>query len=246
MSETLIRVRERLAASLADIDAALAAAQGAQPQLDLPDPKAFFDTVRGPHKDALARTLTVPQVQGFERLIGMGGRFNLPLAHMAYVLATAWWETGFAMQPVREKGGHAYLDKYDTGRLAKVLGNTPEDDDDGQLYAGRGDVQLTGRRNYELATQKLRAFGVIGATDDLILTPDLALRPDVSAAVIVIGMAEGWFSRSGMEAYLPSSGSASMAQFVKARAVVNGSNKAHDIAAIALVIQLGLTRGGWA
>lgn len=52
------------------------------------------------------------------------------------------------LQYVRELGSKTYLDKYDTGTLASRLGNTPEDDDDGQLYCGRGLIQITGKDNY--------------------------------------------------------------------------------------------------
>lgn len=44
---------------------------------------------------------------------------------------------------------------YDTGRLAENLGNTPEEDGDGQLYKGRGFIQLTGKANYARASKAL-------------------------------------------------------------------------------------------
>lgn len=58
---------------------------------------------------------------------------------------------------------------YDTGRLAKMLGNTPAADGDGQKYKGRGLIQLTGRSNYE-AYRRYCGF-------DVVSDPTLLARP---------------------------------------------------------------------
>lgn len=85
---------------------------------------------------------------------------------MAAFIAQVGHESG-QFNWVRELGGDQYLRKYDTGTLAKRLGNTPEADGDGQKYRGRGLIQITGRDNYLACSKAL--FG----DDRLLRTPEL-------------------------------------------------------------------------
>ena len=73
---------------------------------------------------------------------------------------------------VKELGNDKYLSKYDTGTLAKRLGNTPDADGDGQFYCGRGLFQITGRYNYQQCSIAL--FG----DDRLLRKPDLLEQPE--------------------------------------------------------------------
>lgn len=66
----------------------------------------------------------------------------------AMFLAQVMHESG-EFRYLEELGNNEYLSKYDTGPLAKRLGNTPEADGDGQLYKGRGLIQITGKDNYQ-------------------------------------------------------------------------------------------------
>ena len=88
---------------------------------------------------------------------------------------------------VRELGNDNYLSKYDTGKLAKQLGNTPEADGDGQLYRGRGLIQVTGLDNYKKCGD---ALGL-----DLVNHPELLEQPAYAA------LSAAWFwARNGLNA----------------------------------------------
>jgi len=169
-------------------------------------------------------SLTQAQVNGIETILAASE--GLPIGHRAYLLATAKHETADTMQPITEYGGRKYFDKYDTGKLAKALGNTPGKDGDGYRYRGRGYVQITGRANYAKAGGKL---GV-----DLIGNPDAALNPDIAARILVRGCIEGWFTGKKLDDYLPD-------DFRNARRVVNGTDRADLIASYAIEFGKALT-----
>lgn len=139
--------------------------------------------------------------------------------YVSYMLATAWHETAYTMKPIKEYGGDKYLSKYDTGRLARILGNTPEADGDGQKYAGRGYVMITGLRNYRLFSLML--------DKDLVRFPDLALDPVTSADILTIGSLRGSFTSKKLSDYITHG---SRQDFIDARRVINGTDKATAIA----------------
>lgn len=178
--------------------------------------KPFFDSIR-----PLFGRMTKSQVEGCEALIG--ATKGLPLAWRAYLMATAFHETAQTMQPITEYGGRKYFDKYDTGSLAKALGNTPAKDGDGYEYRGRGYVQITGRANYEKAG---KALGI-----DLIADPDLALVPEHAAEILVRGCTVGWFTGKKLADYT---------DYRDMRRVVNGMDRADDIARYARAFESAL------
>lgn len=200
---------------------------------------AFYDALRG----RLWPRLSESVVQGLERLTKAGAGV-LPLSWMADLLGQVYHEGAYTMQPITERGSNEYLDKYDTGRLAAALGNTPDDDDDGQFWRGRGDIMITGKRNYTVANTRLHELGVLIPQESLLTNPELALRPDVSAAIAVYGMLEGWFTGKRFKDYLPGQG-AGLNQHIEARRIVNGTDRAHDIAGYSMIFQRGLELGGW-
>lgn len=180
---------------------------------------AFYSSVRPMFHGILSQQ----QVDGIEALLA--ATEGQPITFRAYLLATAKHETADTMQPITEYGGRRYFDKYDTGKLAKALGNTPEADGDGYTYRGRGYVQLTGRANYAKAGD---ALGL-----DMLRKPDLALQPSVAALILVRGCCDGWFTGKKLADYLPG-------DYRGARRVVNGLDKADLIAGYAREFEAAL------
>ena len=76
---------------------------------------------------------------------------------MAAFIALVGQESG-QFRYVRELGGDQYLSKYDTGTLAKRLGNTPDADGGGVKFRGRGLFDQRGQAINGFS--KVHGFGV--------------------------------------------------------------------------------------
>lgn len=156
--------------------------------------------------------LTQAQVQGCEAIIA-AARDITDDRHLAYILATAFHETGGKMQPVRE--GFA---KTDAGARRAVAGRRYAVEKNGHVYYGRGLPQLTWERNY------IRMGTALGV--DMKNDPDLMLDPDLSARALVLGMTDGMFTTKRLSDYF----GPDVDDPVGARRIVNGTDKASLIA----------------
>lgn len=134
----------------------------------------------------------------------------------AYILATAKWETAHTMKPIRERGSRSYLEGKDYFP-----------------WFGRGYVQLTWEDNYKRAGKEVG----VNLTHD----PDKALDPDVAVKILVAGMMEGWFTGKSLGDYV----TLQRSDFVGARRVVNGTDQAETIAAIARQYDAALKQMGY-
>lgn len=193
---------------------------------------AFYKVVR-----ARLGSLEQGQVNGFEAVLD--AIEGAPLSHRAYMLATAWHETAKTMQPMRELGGRDYFMRmYDvTGQrpqLAIAHGNTTPGD--GARYYGRGYVQLTWKDNYARVGQKMSV--------DLVTYPDLALNSNLSAQIMRRGMDEGWFSGKKNSDYLPMQGVATRSQYMAARKIINGIDRADLVEDYAQIFERALRDAG--
>jgi hypothetical protein len=167
--------------------------------------KAFYDALRGsvlfPHG------LAQDHVKGMEALLDAAG--GLAADETAYILATAYHETAATMQPIAEYG-------KGKGRKYGVPGRNA-----GQVPYGRGFVQTTWDANYERTDRELGLGGRLIANYNLLLT-DTAMAAQVAAR----GMVEGWYTGKKLSDYF----AGDKCDFVNARRIINGTDKAEKIA----------------
>lgn len=161
---------------------------------------------------------------------------NTPIPHIAYILATAYHETGGSFVPIMENMNYTTAKRlmqvwpsrfpsYEfaaqyiynpvklgnyvyNGRLGNKMGT-----DDGYNYRGRGLSQLTGKENYE------KWGKILGK--DFITSPELMCDPEVSAAILVTGLITGEYSGKKLSDYLNSE----KKDYVNARRCVNADVK---------------------
>jgi len=173
-------------------------------------------------KNALENIFT-----GIEEYCENDKSYVCSLKKIAYMLATAKHETGHTFEPITERGNRSYFNKYDP-----VLANTPErrkraiementQQGDGFKYRGRGYVQLTWKKNYRKSGEYLKK--------DLVNNPELALDQKNATKIMIYGMETGMFTTKKISSYI----SEDSADYLNARRVINGMDKAASIAGYA-------------
>jgi predicted chitinase len=209
------------------------------------DRKALFDAIRKP---LFGGRLTSSQVAGITRLLDVWEKHYAAdgsCEELAYDLATSYHETAATMQPILERGPRKYFDKYETGtRLGKILGNTKPGD--GYRFRGEGDVQNTGRANAIKATRRLNKMFSLNI--DLEANPSLRGDPIISAHSLFLGNREGWWTGKALGRFIDGIDDRDdddVKEYIAARGVVNGSDKAMKIAAHALVFETALRGAGY-
>lgn len=189
--------------------------------------KAFYDVCRA---SLFYGRLKQAQVDGLNKIATYGIQNGYSRPDLAYVLATAHWETGSRMQPVREgfastNAGaiRAVTGIYNKGIISR---NYSLPDQFGNSYYGRGYVQITWKENYAKFENLLSI--------PLVSNPDLALDPDTAVQILFLGMRDGMFRNASLDD-VPDSMKA--AEFTgKMRNMINGDvrkngQKVADLAA---------------
>jgi len=167
--------------------------------------KFFFDYVRN---YLFGQRLRPSQVNGLTAIMNEWDSSSSKKDDrwLAYMLATTHHETDKTMQPIQE---------YGKGK-GKPYGIA--DPITGQAYFGRGFVQLTWKRNYQVMS---RITGV-----DLVNKPDRAMDLPIATKILFYGMFNGSFTGKKLGDYF----SPVKEDWVGARRIINALDKANIIA----------------
>lgn len=218
---------------------------------------AFFADLRASRMFGV--TIRQSQVEGIEAILDECRRLAVDLPKTAYILATAFGETGGRMQPVQENLNYSaaripqvFSAARRQGKSPAALARNPEllantvyggnwgaahlgniAPDDGWRYRGRGIGQITGRRNYAKWAARI--------DPRLIDNPDLMMTLDMSVRALVQPMIEGWATGRKLSDYIEGN----RIDFIGARRVWNGTFEAETYARRADMFRRALVKGGW-
>lgn len=184
----------------------------------------FYAALRRRDSGVFGTSLTQAQVNRLEAILTRLDEKRIEPAQAAYILATAYHESDRFRTMEEYASGAAY-----EGRA--TLCNTQPGD--GKRFKGRGFVQITGRRNY---TDWARRLGV-----DLVGNPALAARLDHATTILIDGMMRGTFTGRKLPDYV----AGAKKDFVNARRVVNGTDRAGLIANHARAFEKALVGAGY-
>lgn len=223
----------------------------------LTEPAKFYDHLRA--SKLLGDTISPEEFAGCEAILTAAAG-KLPTSWVAYCLATAHHETGGEMAPNVESLNYStaqricevWPSRFPTiasaqpfVRNAKGLanhvyngrmGNRPGTND-GWDHRGRGQAHITGREMYAKLDAEL------GLGGELIRNPDLALRPDIAAQILVVGALKGLFTGKKLNDFIAAK--PTHQQFVNSRRVINPDKNGERVADAADVFFAALQAGGW-
>jgi predicted chitinase len=180
----------------------------------------FYDSIRP------SLNLTTQNVVGLEKVLDYAIQRKTPINDLAYILATAWWESAQTMHPVVE----AYW--LSEAWRKKNLRYYP--------WHGRGLIQTTWEDNYIKMGKEIG----VDLTDD----PDLLLEWEYALPALFVGMEKGLYTGKDLDVYIDDideSDAEDLKEYVGARRIVNGTDKATQIGKIALTFEKGLKAGGY-
>lgn len=157
---------------------------------------------------------------------------------IAYILATARFETAYTLTPVRETLARSVDEaierleqRYSSLELPSGFERYWQRDSDGRSWMGRGYILLTHKANYERASERLG--------EDLVTDPERALEPAVAADILIRGLLEGWFTGRLLSDFI----SDEAADFLRARRTVGAFSGAETVAELAEDYRARLTEG---
>jgi putative chitinase len=195
---------------------------------------AFFAAVR---TNLFAGHLSQSQVDGMNAILDEWEAQGLTDHRwLAYMLATPMIETGGSFEPMTENLNYsakrmcqvwpqrfptvtsALPYEHNPEKLANRvyagrMGNGSEASGDGWKFRGRGLCQITGKDNYA-------KFGIAA-------TPDKAAELPTAVKIMVVGMVAGTFTGKKLADYFHGN----TTDWLNARRIINGLDRANDIAA---------------
>jgi len=181
----------------------------------------FFATIK-----PLFGKFTQSQIDGIHCIIDKFEEQSVVLCRnqLAYILATIHHETNKTFQPIEEYGkgkGKLYGGKF------KINGKPYFKPD--KIYYGRGFVQVTWYDNYKKLTEEAYLQGMVNW--DFLNNPELLLEKEKSKWACFVGMERGYFTGKRLDDYIKRDSW----DFVNARKIINGLDKAELIASYAKV-----------